>query len=119
MEEKRVYDLEERTFQFALRVRRLISRLPKTIAVIEDGRQVIRSSGSIGANYIEANQALSAKDRCMRLRISRKEARETQYWLTLLQEAANGELESERRALLQEVLELSLIFSRIITKLET
>ena len=48
------YDLEGRTLLFAKRVRSLIVRLPKTIANIEDGKQVIRSSGSVGANYIEA-----------------------------------------------------------------
>ena len=50
------YDLEERTFQFAKSVRKVIKTLPKTIANIEDGKQVVRSSGSTGANYIEANE---------------------------------------------------------------
>ncbi len=53
------YDLEERTFQFAKEVRLFIQTLKKSIANIEDAKQVIRSSGSIGANYIEANESLS------------------------------------------------------------
>ena len=73
----KIYDLEERTYQFALDVRLFISKVPKTIANIEDGKQVIRSSGSIGANYIEANEKVGEKDLRYRLRISRKEAKET------------------------------------------
>jgi len=56
------YDLEERTFEFAKRVRGFVKRLPKTTAHIEDGIQLINASGSVGANYIEANEALSKKD---------------------------------------------------------
>lgn len=78
------YDLEERTFCFTKDVRLLVKQLPKTVANIEDGKQVIRSSGSIGANYIEANEALSKKDFVMRIKISRKEAKESRYWLRLL-----------------------------------
>ena len=59
---KPVYDLEERTFQFAKAVRLFVKTLPKTIAGIEDGKQLIRSSGSVGANYIEANESLGKKD---------------------------------------------------------
>ena len=53
---KPVYDLEERTFQFAKAVRLFVKTLPKTMANIEDGRQLVRASGSVGANYIEANE---------------------------------------------------------------
>ena len=77
------YDLEERTFGFAQEVRNFIKTIPKTIANIEDGKQVIRSSGSVGANYIEANESLGKKDFILRLRIARKEAKETRYWLGL------------------------------------
>lgn len=55
------YNLEERTFEFARQCRLLVSRLPKTISNIEDGKQLIRSSGSAGANYIEANEKLGTK----------------------------------------------------------
>lgn len=56
------YDLEERTFLFAKNCRFYIQKLPKTISNIEDGKQLIRSSGSVGANYIEANEKLGDKD---------------------------------------------------------
>ena len=73
------YDLEERTFQFAKAVRLFVKTLPKTVANIEDGKQVVRSSGSVGANYREVNEALSKKDFVMRIKISRKEAKESVY----------------------------------------
>ena len=58
---KPVYDLEERTCQFAKNVRLYFRKLPKTTSNFEDGKQVVRSSGSVGANYIEANEALSKR----------------------------------------------------------
>ena len=72
---KRIYDLEERTFLFAKNIRLFIKQLPKSLLNIEDIKQVLKSSGSIGANYIEANEALSKKDFVMRIKISRKHAR--------------------------------------------
>ena len=56
------YDLEDRTLAFAKRVRIFVKKLRKTLANIEDGKQLIKASGSVGANYIEANEALSKKD---------------------------------------------------------
>lgn len=56
------YDLEDRTLEFAMNVRALVKKLNKSIANIQDGKQVVRSSGSVGANYIEANESLSKKD---------------------------------------------------------
>jgi four helix bundle protein len=77
------YNLEDRCFEFARRVRRYVKKLPKTMNNLEDGKQVIRSSGSIGANYIEANESLSKKDFVMRAKISKKETKESRYWLRL------------------------------------
>lgn len=79
-----MYDLEERTFQFAKNVRIFVKQLPKTLSNTEDGIQVIRSFGSIGANYIEANESLSKKDFLMRIKICRKEAKESVYFLRLI-----------------------------------
>ncbi len=62
------YDLEERTFQFAKNVSLYIKKFSRTISNIEHGKQVVRSSGSVGANYIEANEALSKKDFIMRIK---------------------------------------------------
>ncbi len=80
------YDLEERTFLFAKDVRLFVKTVSKSIANIEDIKQVVRSSGSIGANYIEANEAFSKKDFRFRVKISRKEAKESVYWLRLINE---------------------------------
>jgi four helix bundle protein len=62
IQKSKPYDLEERTFQFAKEVRIFVKTLPKTIANIEDGKQLVKASGSVGANYREANEALSKKD---------------------------------------------------------
>ncbi|UJH68648.1 four helix bundle protein [Allomuricauda sp. SCSIO 65647] len=80
----KIYDLEERIYVFARACRVLVKSLPKTINNIEDGRQLIRSSGSTGANYIEANEKLGDKDFLMRAKIAKKEAKESHYWLKLL-----------------------------------
>ena len=110
------YDLEARTLKFAQRVRSFIKILPKTTGNIEDGKQVIRSSGSIGANYIEANESLSKKDFQMRIKISRKEAKETMYWLQLLDTNHQEAPDKERQLLLKEATELMLIFGSILQK---
>ena len=112
------YDLEERTFEFARRVRAFVKQLPRTVCNVEDVKQVVRSSGSVGANYIEANEALSKKDFKMRAKISRKEAKETRYWLRLLDTGSDAAIETERGKLIQEALELTKIFSSIINKSE-
>lgn len=113
---KPVYDLEERTFQFAKSVRLFVKTLPKTIANIEDGKQLIKASGSTGANYREANEALSKKDFLMRIKISRKEAKESSYWLRLIHETNNLQNADEARRLIQEADELKKIFSAIVEK---
>ncbi|NOY77475.1 MAG: four helix bundle protein [Calditrichaeota bacterium] len=110
------YNLEERTFQFAKEIRFLVKKLPRTVGNIEDGKQLIRSSGSIGANYIEANESLSKKDFLMRVKISRKEAKESVYWLRLIQETNSLEDEESLTSLIQEGIELKKIFSAIIEK---
>ncbi len=98
------------------KIRLFIKKLPKTLAHTEDGKQVIRSSGSVGANYIEANESLSKKDFIMRIKICRKEAKETEYWLILLDIANNPELESDKNQLIQESIELRRIFGAILEK---
>jgi len=97
------YDLDERCFLFARRVRGLVARLQPTAANLEDSRQVLKSSGSVGANYIETNEALSKKDFVMRVKISRKEAKESWFWLRLL-EAGDVSVERERQSLFGFVL---------------
>ncbi|MBC7852383.1 MAG: four helix bundle protein [Pirellulaceae bacterium] len=110
------FDLEDRTFEFAKNVRAFVRRLPRTICNQEDVRQLARSSGSVGANYIEANSALGRKDFVMRIRISRKEAKESTYWLRLLDSRGSAELDTERGGLVQESTELMKIFGAILKK---
>ena len=110
------YDLEERTYQFAKRVREFVKKLLQTIANQEDIRQLVRSSGSAGANYIEANEALSKKDFRMRIKICRKESKESRYWLRLLDVSENVTWETERGELIQESTELMKIFAAILLK---
>src|SRR6476659_10221982 len=111
---KKRYDLEDRTRAFAREVRLFIKSLPKNTANFEDGKQLVRASGSVGANYIEANEALSDKDCLVRVKISRKEAKESRYWLRLIDLEAKPDLEPERVALIQESEELTRIFSAIV-----
>lgn len=115
MENKKVYDLEERTYLFAKNCRLLIQKLSKTISNIEDGKQLVRSSGSIAANYIEANEKLGEKDFKFRLKIARKEAKETTLWLKLLRDL-NSNSKTELTKLLNEAEELLKILSAIINK---
>jgi len=109
------FDLEERTFAFAKRVREFAKRLSKTIGNVEDSRQLIRSSGSVGGNYIEANESLSKKDFILRIKICRKEAKESRYWLRLI-EATDETIAAERDLLVQEAQELMSIFGAIVRK---
>ena len=93
-----------------------VENVPKTISNVEYCKQVIRSSGSVGANYIEANESLSKKDFVMRAKICRKEAKESGYWLKLI--SCNQESENQKEKLIQEATELTKIFGAIITKSE-
>lgn len=108
--------LDERTFLFALNVRMFVKQLPKTIRNAEDVKQVVRASGSVAANYIEANESLSKKDFAMRMKICRKESKESRLWLRLLDCDENDALEKTRAVLIQEARELMLIFNAIIAK---
>jgi four helix bundle protein len=112
------YDLEDRTLAFAKRVRAFVNKLPKTTANIENGKQLIKASGSVGANYIEANEALSKKDFRMRIKICRKESKESRYWLKLVYVQNVTGQEQERKDLEQEATELMNIFGSILRKSE-
>lgn len=117
-QKKEPRDLEERTFCFARDARMLVKRLPKTVGNIEDGKQLIRSSGSTGANYIEAQEYTGAKDRVFLIKIARKEAKESRYWLRLLDTGTDSALDAERKRLISEANELTLIFGAIVRKIE-
>lgn len=110
------FDLEDRTFIFAKRCRDFVIRLPKTIANLEYGKQLIKSSGSQAANYIEANEALSKRDFNHRIKICRKESKESKLWLRLCDVGDNRILLKEQSELIQEALELTKIFNSIANK---
>jgi len=108
------YDLEGRCLIFAKRTNIYVNNLPGTISNLENGKQLVRSAGSVGANYIEANESLSKRDFVMRIKISRKEAKESQFWLTLSE--PKSEFQKEQNELIQESIELRKIFGAILEK---
>ncbi len=108
------YDLRERTLQFAKKARNYVKNLPKTLGNIEDAKQLIKASGSVGANYIEAEEALSRKDFVLRIKISRKEAKESGYFLELTE--PEKEQIVEKQSLIKEATELTKIFGSIVEK---
>ncbi len=110
------YNLEERTYQFAEQCRDFTQQLPKTTANYEYGKQLIRSSGSQAANYIEANESLGKKDFAHRIKICRKETKESCLWLRLCIVGDNAKLRLLQRRLIQETIELRKIFSAILEK---
>ena len=117
IQNKPIYDLEERTFQFARKVRIWVKSLPKTVSNMEDCKQLIRAPGSVGANNIEANESISKKDFNFRVKICRKEAKESAYWLRLIIETNDNLSEMQTcKNLLQEATELKKILSAIVVK---
>jgi len=112
----KTYDLEERTREFAKNIRIFIKQLPRITANFEDSKQLIRSSGSVAANYIEANEALSKKDFQHRIKISRKEAKESILWLELMDVSRESDLLNKQQALIDEATQLMKIFSAIMRK---
>ncbi len=111
------YDLEERTLKYAINIRLFIKTLPRTIGNVEDSKQLVRSYGSVGANYIEANESLGEKDKLMRMRISRKECKESRFWLNCIS-GSNKLTSTQCDDLTNETTELLKILSSIIDKLE-
>jgi four helix bundle protein len=111
-------DLEDRTFAFAESVRVFVKKLPRTLSNIEDVRQLVRASGSVAANWIEADESLSKKDFLMRVKICRKESKESRLFLRLVDTGLTKSNTAARDILSAEARELVLIFSSIISKNE-
>ncbi len=111
----KAYDLEERTLDFSKLTIQFCTKLPKTVITVKIIDQLIRSSTSIGANYREANDAVSKKDFKHRLYIARKEAKETSYWLELIDATDIRNIEELLR-LKDECIQLRNILSSIIKK---
>jgi four helix bundle protein len=111
---KKVFDIKQRTFEFGVRIVKLVGKLPRTVAGIEVGRQLVRAGTSVGSNTEEADAGVSRKDFVNHIRIARKEAKESRYWLNMI--AAAGLLDDpEIGALTAEAGELVRILSGIVT----
>lgn len=109
------FDLEERTFQFALNVRHSVSAHRWTRAQWTDLKQLLRSSGSVAANYVEANNAASRADFIYRIGVAKKEAVESRLWLRLLGATTTNEPAKDAlRSLYREADELVRIFAAIL-----
>jgi four helix bundle protein len=113
--ERKSFDLEERTTNFAKGVIVLCKRLDRNSINMPLITQIVRSSGSVGANYREANDALSKKDFVHRMKITRKESKETIHWLILIR-TSNPRFGNEIDLLIKEAQELKNIFSSVINK---
>ncbi|MDP3004189.1 MAG: four helix bundle protein [Candidatus Azambacteria bacterium] len=111
---KKKYDLEERTAKFAESVIDLMRKIPIDLVNQRLIPQLVASGGSLGANYCEANEAESKKDFQHKIGICKKETKETKHWLRLLARA-NPQFNDEFRKLWSEAQELLLIFSKILT----
>ncbi len=116
LEEKKKYDLEERTARFAERVRDFCLILPKNATNTEFIPQLLRAGSSPGANYIEANESIGDKDFKMKIKVCRREAKEAAYWLRLTITDGTPAIETERASLRQEAMEFVYIFTAILKK---
>lgn len=110
-------ELEDRVYVFAKRVRDFSGKLKWDVINIEYIRQIIRASGSVSANYIEASDDLGKADEKMKLKISRREAKESEYWLQMVLTYGNDTMEKERNDLIDEAGQIRKILSSIINKL--
>ncbi|MES1217725.1 MAG: four helix bundle protein [Bacteroidota bacterium] len=116
-ESKKIYDLLERTEKFSLRIRDFCLRLKKVAINIQYIRQLVRAAGSVAANYIEANENLGDGDLKYRIKVCRKESKESKLWLKHILTYNDEGLEKERSELIQEAFELENIFGAILKKL--
>lgn len=112
----KLFDLEDRTYNFAKTCRDFVKRLPRTVSNMEYGKQLIRASGSQASNYIEANEADTKKEFLYRIRFCRKETKEAHMWIKLCEAGNSKELLKEQEQLIQEAVELRNIFNSIYDK---
>ncbi len=103
--------LEDRTLRFAANVRLFVAKLPRAMIASDDVRQLLRASGSIGSNYIEAHESLNKREFITRMRICLKETKESHFWLNLLDVKKSHRLQQEQMELIEEVVILIKIFS--------
>ena len=113
---KKKFDLEDRTYEFANNCKEFLKKADRSIHNIEYYKQLIRSPGSVAANFIEANESFSQTDFAHRIKICRKESKESRLWLKLLD--LSEILESQRNVLIQEATELMRIFGATLEKVK-
>ena len=111
--DKKIYDLEERTAEFGESIIDFVKSLPRDQVNNVLIRQIVRSGTSIGANYMEADGAESKKDFRHKIAICKKESKETKHWLRMIARA-NPDIKGECKKLWSEAQELTLIFSSIL-----
>jgi four helix bundle protein len=111
-DEKRVYDLEERTARFGEGVIDFAKTIPQNAVTQRLISQLVGAATSVGANYVEADDAVSKKEFLKNIGTCRKEARETKHFLRMVVRAVPA-LKPEATKLWIEAKELHLIFSKI------
>ena len=116
--EKRQFNLEERTFEFAQEVREFVKKLPSTLGNLEDAKLLVRSSGSVAANYVGANIAATEQESLQRIKMCSQDAKLSRLLLRLLDLGGKDELEEMARTLEQESLDLTSTFSAIYKKVD-
>jgi len=119
MSNEKKFDIYDRALEFAARVAKVVNGLPGSQAGLEYSKQVIRASGSIGANIEEADGTLTKRDFVSKMGIARREARESRHWLRLIRKVElinNPENKKELGWQIGEAEELMLILSSIVNK---
>jgi four helix bundle protein len=114
----RKYDLAERTACFGEAVIEFLKKVPRDELTGPLVRQLVKSGTSVGANYCEADDAISAKEFRQKIGTCKKEARESRYWLRMIA-AAHTPSKDRARELWKEANELHLIFASIFRKIST
>ena len=110
-------ELEDRFFSYAKRVRDFCQKLKWNTINLVYIRQLVRASSSIGANYLEASDDLGKSDEKMKIKISRREAKESIYWLQLILTYEDSILKEEQILLIDEGNQIRKILSTIVTRL--
>ena len=113
---KKTFDLKKRTTLFGKNVRAFARSIPISIINADDIKQLLRSSGSVGANYREADEAVSRRDFANIIKICRKESKESCHWLELLSDGLSESLKIRCRELWKEANEFVLIFNAIVRR---
>ena len=106
--------LNEHTFHFAQSVREFGKVLPRTVSNVEDLKELIRSSGAVGASYIAAAEATNRQEYLIGMKSSGKELKTAQYWLKLVDTQGDSLLEEKRKRLILASQELINVFAKIL-----